>query len=75
MNQGKLDQAIAHFSEALRVLPNYAEAHNNLGVALGQQGKFDEAAKHFSEAVRVKPDYTDAQNNLKLAVASQRSAK
>ena len=47
MNQGRAQEANAHFSEALRLKPDYSEAHNNFGVALARQGKFKEAVDHF----------------------------
>jgi len=33
------DEAVAHFREALRIKPDFAEAHNNLKRALAVQGK------------------------------------
>ena len=41
--QGKLDEAVASYQRALRLKPDYAEAHNNLGVAFKEQGKLTEA--------------------------------
>jgi tetratricopeptide (TPR) repeat protein len=70
-DQGKLDEAIAHFSEALRIDPNYAEAHYNLGLALVGQGKLDEAIAHYSKALRIKPDYTKARDNLRLTLVKR----
>ena len=43
-----------------RSKPGYAEAHNNLGLALQNQGKLDEAAEHFRKALSLKPDYAEA---------------
>jgi protein O-mannosyl-transferase len=62
--QGRLDEAIAHYLEALRISPAYAEAHSNLGVALAEQGRFDEAIAHDLEALRIHPAYAEAHNNL-----------
>ena len=70
-DQGKLDEAIVHYSEALRIKPDSAKAHNNLGVALADQGKLDEAIAHFSEALRIKPDYIKARDNLRLTLVSR----
>src|SRR6202167_1037861 len=70
-DQGKLDEAIAHYSEALRIKPDYADAHNNLGAALADQGKVDEAIAHYSEALRIKPDYADAHDNLGVSLCDQ----
>ena len=44
--------------------PRYAEAHNNLGVALMEAGRVEEAAACCRRAVELKPDYAEAHNNL-----------
>jgi len=43
MRAGKLAEAEASLREALRIRPDYAEAHNNLGGALRDQGRPAEA--------------------------------
>jgi tetratricopeptide (TPR) repeat protein len=62
--QGKLNEAMVNYFEALRIKPDFAEAHNNIGSALVVQGKSDEAVGHFSEAVRINPDFEKAHINL-----------
>jgi Flp pilus assembly protein TadD len=47
---GRTREAIAHFQEAVRLDPQYAYAHFNLGVALKQAGKMDEATEEFRKA-------------------------
>ena len=37
-DQGKLEEAIASYRQALRLKPDYAEAYNNLGIALRIRG-------------------------------------
>jgi tetratricopeptide (TPR) repeat protein len=69
--QGKVDKAIKHYSEALRINPDFVEARNNLGSALLEQGRTAEAAHHYSEALRIDPDSADAHMNLGIAMASQ----
>ena len=64
MRQGKIEEAVYHYSEALRIAPNYALAHNNLGDALARQGKVAEAVRQYTEALRLRPDYAEAHNNL-----------
>lgn len=61
---GRPDEAMAHFREALRLKPDYAEALNNMGQALETQGHIEEAIAHYQDALRVDPDYFDAQYNL-----------
>ncbi len=70
-NQGRLEEAIAHFSQALHIEPHYADAHNNLGVALAGKGRLDEAIDHYYEALRVQPDHKVAHVQLALALLRQ----
>ncbi|MDQ3743778.1 MAG: tetratricopeptide repeat protein, partial [Acidobacteriota bacterium] len=60
-------QAVDEFTQAVRLRPEWAEAHNNLGVALGSQGRFKEAVGEHLEALRLKPGYTGALFNLAYA--------
>ncbi len=62
--QGKTDEAIAHYSEVLRIKPRDADAHNNIGVLLADQGKTDEAVEHYTEALRLDPGLASAYNNM-----------
>ena len=48
----------------MRINPNNAIAHNNLGVVFARKGNHKEAVFQFSEAIRIDPDYAGAYNNL-----------
>jgi tetratricopeptide (TPR) repeat protein len=71
LDEGKAGEAIPHFTETLRIQPNYVEAKNNLGMALAWRGKLDEAAQQFAGALRIKPDFPEAQSNLGMVLMSQ----
>jgi protein O-mannosyl-transferase len=71
LDRANLDKAVAHYLEALRLKPDYAEAHNNLGLALMRKGKGDEAAAQFREALKNDPEYTEALNHLRAVLAVQ----
>ncbi len=43
LRRGRLDEAIIHCQEALKIDPHDADAHNNLGLALLQKGRENEA--------------------------------
>ena len=55
-------------SRALQLDPDYAEAYNNLGVALANQGRFDEAIEQFSAALKIYPGYANARQNLERSL-------
>jgi Flp pilus assembly protein TadD len=55
----------------LRINPEHAGAHNNLGIALARNGNIEDAIDHFQYALRIDPDYTSAHNNLKKALTLQ----
>jgi len=61
---GRTSEAIDQYEEALRINPNYAEAHNNLGALLGQIGRISEAIEQVKAALRIKPNFIRAQDTL-----------
>ena len=64
---GRMKEAIPQCVEALRLHPDYADAHHNLGVALAKTGRFDEGIAHFQEALRLQPGNTVYRTNLNVA--------
>jgi len=56
---------------AVDLLPDSAEAHNDLGVALASMGQVDEARDQFRRAVELRPDFQEAQRNLDQARARE----
>lgn len=69
--EGRLDDAIREFREAVRLRPSLAEAHAKLGVIYYSRNEFDLAANAFREAVRQKPELARAA--ALLGIASVRS--
>jgi predicted O-linked N-acetylglucosamine transferase (SPINDLY family) len=63
-DQGRADEAVACYEQAVALKPDYAEAHNNLGNALTEQGRLEEAIAHYEQALAVKADYPAALSNL-----------
>jgi tetratricopeptide (TPR) repeat protein len=64
MDRGRYAEATGCFREALRLNPNYANAHNNLGNALVEQSQRAEAESCYRQALRLNPHYANAHNNL-----------
>ena len=52
------------YEAAVRIDPNHAEAHNNLGAMLHVAGRLDEAAAHYRRALELRPDNVEARSNL-----------
>ncbi|MBA7484660.1 hypothetical protein ES707_20190 [subsurface metagenome] len=50
--QGKLDEAIKEYQEALRIDPNFALARSNLGVVYDKQGRLDDAVREWEKTLR-----------------------
>jgi Flp pilus assembly protein TadD len=61
---GRTDEAEKEYSEVIQIKPDYAGAHNNIGILLDGAGRTEEAEAEYREALRVKPDYAGAHNNL-----------
>jgi tetratricopeptide (TPR) repeat protein len=71
--EGRFEEAIAEFEEALALNPQHAATHNNLGITLAAQGKPAEAIPHYEETLRLDPDFAEAYFNLAEALrATQR---
>lgn len=60
--QGK--DALQALKRSAELLPNDAEAHNNLGNALRDVGQVSDAVACFKHALRIQPQYPEAHNNL-----------
>ena len=68
-NQGKLDEAIQYYCEALNNISkntSYAQAFNNVGLIMLHKGNRPEALKNFLEAIRNDPNNLPARTNLGL---------
>jgi len=59
--------AAAILRTAVDLLPDSAEAHNDLGVALTSMGRVGEAVEYFRRAVTLQPDFAEARENLESA--------
>jgi predicted O-linked N-acetylglucosamine transferase (SPINDLY family) len=66
--QGRINEAVAAYRDAVRIKPDHAEAHCNLGNALKQRGDLNEAVDAYRTAIANKPNYAKAYYNLGLAL-------
>lgn len=62
--EGKLDEAFHECQRALQIRPDYAEAHNTVGMIRIRQEQYDEAVASYREAARYAPTNPEAFHGL-----------
>ncbi len=72
MAAGDAREAEARFREAIGLLPDFAEAHANLGLLLDQAGRPDEAEQRYRQAIRLDPDCGQIHLNLGALLAGRK---
>ena len=70
LRRGRIDEAIDHCHETLKINPRDADAHNNLGLALLQKGNEKAAAAEFEESLEIDPNQMNAAPNLAWILAT-----
>ncbi len=70
-DEGRLDEAITHYAEAVRINPDLADSYNNMGLALTKRGSANEAIPNFLKAIKINPNHAAAHYNLGTLLASQ----
>ncbi|MBD1847345.1 tetratricopeptide repeat protein [Cyanobacteria bacterium FACHB-63] len=69
--QAKLKAAIELYQHALKLDPEFVEAHNNLGSIFQDQGRFGAAIDCYQQALKLRPDRAQIHNNLGNALKAQ----
>ncbi len=62
--EGRINDAMDHYTQALQIKPDYVEARRLLAFHLANGGRIDEAITHFKEALKINPNDPEARNNL-----------
>ncbi len=60
-DQGKYEEAIAQYDQAIALEPKAAAAWCGKGLALYELGRYDEALDAFDQAITINPNYAKAQ--------------
>jgi protein O-mannosyl-transferase len=68
---GKREEAIACYTESVRLKPHHKEGHYNLGTLLMTMGRLDEAIPHLKATVEFNPAFADGHFNLGKALFEQ----
>ncbi len=66
LDQGRFDEAIAEYRQAIEIQPGYAVAHFNLANAYDEKGDKAAASSEYLQALAIDPAYADARYNLAL---------
>ncbi len=67
---GRTDEAVEHFSRAVRFGPDYPEAFNNLGLMYARQGRAADSVEQYRKALALNPGLAPAHGNLGLALVT-----
>jgi serine/threonine-protein kinase len=71
MSQHRYREAEVAYREAIRLKPDWAEAHSNLGAALYRQQRYSQAEAACRKALDLRPDCPEAFTNLSNALVHQ----
>ena len=66
--QAQDKDALSAWQQTTKLLPDDADAHNNLGRALYDLGQLDGALASYRRAVQIRPDFVEAHANLGLTL-------
>ncbi len=69
--EGRRDEAIGYFQEALKLSPDHLIALNNLGSAYRQQTRWDDASKTYDHALAVNSNDAEANYGLGMVFAQR----
>lgn len=70
--EGKLDEAIARFKQAIAIYSNYLMARNDLGVQYLKLKRTTEAAQEFEAAIEINPKAFNPRLNLGIVLVEQK---
>ncbi|HBL10518.1 MAG TPA: hypothetical protein DD379_03725 [Cyanobacteria bacterium UBA11162] len=69
--QGKLDEAISAYQNAIKLNPNHATAYSHMGWLLHDQNKSEEAIIAYQQALKLNPNDPNTYFSLGMAFYSQ----
>jgi tetratricopeptide (TPR) repeat protein len=71
LKDGRIDEAIYHNLEAVRIRPDFIETHNDLGNNLYKTGRVDAAIGSYRLALEINPADAEVNANIGVALATK----
>jgi tetratricopeptide (TPR) repeat protein len=71
LKEGRVDEAIGHNKEAVRIRPDFIETHNDLGANLYKVGRIDEAVESYKRALEINSADVEVNANIGVALATK----
>jgi protein O-mannosyl-transferase len=68
-NTGRLNEAMAHYAEAIRLNANFPQTYNNLGDAFARLRRWPEALAAYQRALALRPNFFAAEYNWGSALS------
>ncbi len=68
---GRLEEAVAAGTRAIKLHPNFPQALNNLGIVHFDREEFRTAERYYRSALALDPNFPEAHNNLANALRAQ----
>ena len=68
----KIDLAIKHWQQALKIKPRWPEMYNNMGIAYFNKNDWDKAVLYWNEAIKLRPDWNEIKKYIDLAKKSKK---
>ena len=67
---GRYKYAVECYRKAIEIDPKYANAYNDMGVALDDLGRKEEAVASYKKAIEIDPKYAMTYNNMGFALSN-----
>jgi len=71
LQQGKLQEAIASYCDAIKLNPTNSWFHHQMAEALAKLGQFDQAVTAYRDAIELNPDFSWSYHHLGDALTQQ----
>ena len=71
LRYGPLAEAMKSFQDAVRLYPDFPQAHHGLGLVYYTLGNHPKAMESFRKALTLKPDYSEVRNNMARVLLSE----